>query len=57
VPAITTARPKRRPLPPPWCSTSSPRTAPIDFLEGLDQGAGLAPTSLYEDQLARRLAK
>jgi hypothetical protein len=32
-------------------------TAPIDFLEGIDQGAGLAPTSLYEDQLARRLGK
>ncbi|MEP7122497.1 MAG: glycosyl hydrolase family 28-related protein [Byssovorax sp.] len=32
-------------------------TAPIDFLEGLDRGAGLAPTSLYEDQLAKRLAK
>ncbi len=32
-------------------------TASIDFLEGIDPGAGLAPTSLYEDQLARRLAK
>lgn len=32
-------------------------TASIDFLEGIDQGAGLAPTSLYEDQLTRRLAK
>ena len=32
-------------------------TAPIDFLEGLDRGAGLAPGSPYEDQLARRLAK
>jgi hypothetical protein len=32
-------------------------TAPIDRLEGIDQGAGLVPTSLYEDQLARRLAQ
>ena len=32
-------------------------TFPIDFLEGIDRGAGLAPTSLYEDQLARRLEK
>ena len=25
-------------------------TAPIDFLEGIDQGAGLSPTSLYEGE-------
>lgn len=31
-------------------------TMPIDYLEGIDRGAGLAPTSLYEDQLAKRLA-
>lgn len=30
-------------------------TAPIDFVEGLDQGGTLTPGSLYEDQLKRRL--
>jgi hypothetical protein len=30
-------------------------TAPVDFIEGIDQGATLTPSSLYEDQLARRL--
>ena len=32
-------------------------TAPEDFVEGLDQAATLEPQSLYEDQLARRLAR
>lgn len=32
-------------------------TAPRDFVEGLDGGEGLAPASLYEDQLRRRLAR
>jgi hypothetical protein len=31
-------------------------TAPVDWLEGVDQGAALRPSSLFEDQLARRLA-
>ncbi|MFT3769424.1 MAG: glycosyl hydrolase family 28-related protein [Minicystis sp.] len=30
-------------------------TAPIDWIEGLDQGQNLQPASLYDDQLARRL--
>jgi len=30
-------------------------TAPRDWLEGVDAGAGLEPQSLYEDQLRRRL--
>jgi len=30
-------------------------TEPLDWLEGLDRGAELEPTSLYEDQLRRRL--
>lgn len=32
-------------------------TAPIDHVEGLDQGGTLTPSSLYEDQLARRLGQ
>ena len=32
-------------------------TAPIDWLEGTDRGATLTPTSLFDDQLARRLAR
>jgi hypothetical protein len=32
-------------------------TAPEDYVEGRDQGATLFPSSLYEDQRARRLAK
>lgn len=30
-------------------------TAPVDWVEGLDQGGTLAPASLYDDQRARRL--
>jgi hypothetical protein len=30
-------------------------TEPVDWLEGFDEGATLEPSSLYEDQLARRL--
>lgn len=32
-------------------------TAPVDFVEGMERGAELSPTSLYEDQRARRLGK
>ena len=32
-------------------------TAPEDYTEGLDEGETLNPQSLYEDQLARRLAR
>ncbi len=32
-------------------------TAPTDWTEGLDEAATLEPPSLYEDQLARRLAR
>ncbi|MBL8176484.1 MAG: hypothetical protein JNK48_17545 [Bryobacterales bacterium] len=32
-------------------------TAPEDFVEGVGKGDGLVPASLYEDQLARRLAR
>ncbi|HOX46260.1 MAG TPA: glycosyl hydrolase family 28-related protein [Myxococcota bacterium] len=31
-------------------------TEPLDWVEGLDQGDGLRPVSLYEDQRARRLS-
>jgi hypothetical protein len=31
-------------------------TMPVDWVEGLDRGAALTPASLYDDQLARRLA-
>jgi hypothetical protein len=31
-------------------------TAPVDWLEGVDRGGDLVPSSLFEDQLARRLA-
>jgi hypothetical protein len=33
----------------------SEKTDPVDHAEGVGQGAALVPTSLYEDQLARRL--
>jgi hypothetical protein len=32
-------------------------TAPEDFVEGLGQAASLVPSSLYEDQLARRRSR
>ena len=32
-------------------------TEPDDWVEGLEIGSGLVPSSLYEDQLARRLAR
>lgn len=32
-------------------------TAPIDFAEGIGQGAALSPGSLYEDQLERRMER
>ena len=32
-------------------------TAPEDYTEGLDAGETLNPQSLYDDQLARRLAR
>jgi len=32
-------------------------TAPADYVEGKGRGASLVPPSLYEDQLARRLAR
>jgi len=32
-------------------------TEPVDFVEGMERGADLSPTSLYEDQRARRLKK
>ena len=32
-------------------------TDPVDWLEGADLGATLEPQSLFEDQLARRLAR
>ncbi|APR87263.1 hypothetical protein A7982_12612 [Minicystis rosea] len=31
-------------------------TAPVDWIEGLERGSDLQPPSLYDDQLARRLA-
>jgi hypothetical protein len=34
---------------------SDPQSAPGDFVEGVGLGAELEPSSLYEDQLARRL--
>ncbi len=34
---------------------SSTRTAPVDFTEGIGSAATLFPSSLYRDQLARRL--
>lgn len=38
-------------------SVGSSGTAPQDFVEGAGQGETLYPTSLYEDQRARRLGK
>jgi hypothetical protein len=32
-------------------------TEPVDFVEGMERGADLSPTSLYEDQRAKRLGK
>ncbi|MFZ4715463.1 MAG: glycosyl hydrolase family 28-related protein [Bacteriovoracaceae bacterium] len=32
-------------------------TSPVDFIEGIGQGAGLIPQSLYEDQLTQRLVR
>jgi hypothetical protein len=32
-------------------------TGPVDFTEGIGQGRTLSPASLYEDQLARRMAR
>ncbi|HHT27395.1 MAG TPA: hypothetical protein GXZ82_09140 [Firmicutes bacterium] len=37
--------------------SANERTAPVDFLEGEGQGAGLNPQSLYLDQLERRLLR
>ena len=33
------------------------RTAPLDHVEGVGKGETLAPASLYEDQLRRRLKR
>ena len=35
---------------------SSAKTGPVDFVEGVGTGATLLPQSLYQDQLAKRLA-
>lgn len=35
----------------------SARTFPVDYTEGIGKGGSLAPQSLYEDQLARRMAR
>lgn len=32
-------------------------TAPVDFAEGIGQGAALSPSSLYEDQLEKRIER
>jgi Pectate lyase superfamily protein len=38
-------------------NSSATGTAPEDYVEGKNQGAGLEPSSLYESQLTRRLAR
>jgi hypothetical protein len=40
-----------------WANLPNVETAPQDFVEGTTRGAFLEPTSLYEDQLLRRLAQ
>ena len=36
---------------------STTKTAPVDFVEGVGQGDDLAPASLYEDQVERRIGQ
>jgi hypothetical protein len=38
-------------------SSTGAGTAPEDFVEGAGAGEGLYPSSLYEDQRARRLGR
>ena len=40
-----------------WDILDSEGTSPEDYTEGIDEGATLFPASLYEDQLAARLAR